>query len=104
MIRDYIRPHFGPHTKVAGVTFADVDALHRKVTPKAGMLKCNPASLTVAPTPSQSSRRLAVEIVLACGALEHAQPTMRPKASRKTPSMIVGAICPVTSWRGWWTP
>ena len=36
MIRDYIRPHFGPHTKVADVTFADVDALHRKVTPKGG--------------------------------------------------------------------
>lgn len=28
----HVRPHFGPHAKVADVTFADVDALHRKIT------------------------------------------------------------------------
>ena len=28
----YIRPHFGLHTKVADVAFADVDTLHRKIT------------------------------------------------------------------------
>jgi integrase len=31
----HIRPHFGPHRKVADVRFEDIDALHRKVT-KAG--------------------------------------------------------------------
>jgi integrase len=28
----HIRPHFGAHTRVADVSFADIDALHRKVT------------------------------------------------------------------------
>jgi integrase len=37
MLRVHIRPHFGQHAKVADVTFADVDALHRKIT-KAGHL------------------------------------------------------------------
>lgn len=37
MLRLHIRPHFGAHTKVADVTFADVDALHRKIS-KAGHL------------------------------------------------------------------
>ena len=35
MIDLHVRPHFGVHTKVADVTFAHVDALHRKIT-KAG--------------------------------------------------------------------
>jgi integrase len=34
-LRLYVRPHFGPHKKLGDVSFADVDALHRKVT-KAG--------------------------------------------------------------------
>lgn len=32
MIRIHVRPHFGQHVKVQDVTFADVDALHRKIT------------------------------------------------------------------------
>jgi integrase len=32
----HIRPHFGQHTKVADVTYADVDRLHRNVTAKRG--------------------------------------------------------------------
>ena len=32
MLRVWIRPHFGPHAKVADVTFADIDALHRKIS------------------------------------------------------------------------
>jgi integrase len=32
MLGNHIRPHFGAHAKVADVTFADVDALHRKIT------------------------------------------------------------------------
>ena len=35
MLRNYMRPHFGPHMKVADVTFTDIDELHRKIT-KAG--------------------------------------------------------------------
>ena len=35
MLRLHVRPFFGPHVKVADVVFADVDALHRRVT-KAG--------------------------------------------------------------------
>jgi integrase len=35
LLRNHIEPHFGQHTKVAGVTFADCDDLHRKIT-KAG--------------------------------------------------------------------
>ena len=72
MIRDYIRPHFGPHTKVADVTFADVDALHRKVTPKGGLNR-KTGKPHGGPYRANRARRLAVEIVLACGALEHAQ-------------------------------
>ena len=32
LVRNHIAPHFGTHMKVADVAFADVDALHRKVT------------------------------------------------------------------------
>jgi integrase len=32
ILRLHIAPHFGQHTKVADVTFADIDALHRKIT------------------------------------------------------------------------
>jgi integrase len=32
LLRNHIRPHFGPHMKVADVTFTDIDTLHRKVT------------------------------------------------------------------------
>jgi integrase len=32
LISNHITPHFGPHTKVADVTFADCDNLHRKIT------------------------------------------------------------------------
>ena len=32
MLDNHIRPHFGRHTKVADVRFADVEALHRKIT------------------------------------------------------------------------
>jgi integrase len=35
MLRKYVLPHFGERTKVADITFANVDALHRKIT-KAG--------------------------------------------------------------------
>src|SRR5262249_44995169 len=31
-IRKYVLPILGPHTKVADVAFADIDALHRKIT------------------------------------------------------------------------
>ena len=32
LIGNHVRPHFGTHTKVADVGFADVDRLHRKIT------------------------------------------------------------------------
>ncbi len=32
LLSKYIGPHFGKHTKVADVEFADIDALHRKIT------------------------------------------------------------------------
>jgi site-specific recombinase XerD len=32
MLDNHIRPHFGAHAKVADVVYADVDALHRKIT------------------------------------------------------------------------
>lgn len=32
ILKNHIAPHFGPHTKVADVTFADCDSLHRKIT------------------------------------------------------------------------
>jgi integrase len=35
LLHNHIEPHFGQHTKVADVTFADCDDLHRKIT-KAG--------------------------------------------------------------------
>ena len=35
ILRNHIRPHFGNHAKVADVSFADIDGLHRKIS-KAG--------------------------------------------------------------------
>jgi integrase len=35
ILKGHVLPHFGPHLKVADITFADCDALHRKIT-KAG--------------------------------------------------------------------
>jgi hypothetical protein len=32
VLAKHVRPHFGAHTKVADVTFEDVDALHRKIS------------------------------------------------------------------------
>jgi integrase len=32
LLKNHIRPHFGLHVKVADVTFADIDSLHRKIT------------------------------------------------------------------------
>ncbi len=32
LLKKYIRPHFGKHKKVADVEFADIDALHRKIS------------------------------------------------------------------------
>ena len=43
MLRVWIRPHFGEHTKVADVTFADFDALHRKITRKGSPYRANRA-------------------------------------------------------------
>jgi integrase len=40
-IRNHIAPHFGPHLKVADVAFADIEALHRKVTESAGPYAAN---------------------------------------------------------------
>jgi integrase len=36
ILRKYVRPYFGAHTKVADVQFTDIDALHRKVTANGG--------------------------------------------------------------------
>ena len=43
LIRRHIRPHFGAHAKVADVTFADVDGLHRKITREGGPYIANRA-------------------------------------------------------------
>lgn len=32
MLKNHIRPHFGEHSKVADITFADIDRLHRRIT------------------------------------------------------------------------
>ena len=40
-LRLHIRPHFGPHTKVADIRFEDIDRLHRKVTKGAGPYSAN---------------------------------------------------------------
>ena len=39
--RTTIRPHFGQHTKVADVTFADIDALHRKISKAGARMRAN---------------------------------------------------------------
>jgi integrase len=36
ILRKYVRPHFGAHTKVADVQFTNIDALHRKTTKDGG--------------------------------------------------------------------
>jgi integrase len=32
MLKTYVVPHFGEHRKVADITYADIDALHRRIT------------------------------------------------------------------------
>jgi integrase len=41
MLRIYVRPHFGVHTKVADVRFEDIDALHRKVSKEGHTYRAN---------------------------------------------------------------
>jgi integrase len=41
MLRVWIRPHFGPYTKVADVTFIDIDALHRKISKTGATYRAN---------------------------------------------------------------
>jgi integrase len=41
MIANHIRPHFGTHSKVADVTFSDVDRLHRKITAAGHLHRAN---------------------------------------------------------------
>jgi integrase len=41
ILRKHVGPHFGAHTKAADVTFADIDALHRKVTTGSGPYAAN---------------------------------------------------------------
>jgi integrase len=40
-IRKHVRPYLGAHTKVADVSFADIDTLHRKITREAGPYVAN---------------------------------------------------------------
>jgi integrase len=40
-IRKHVRPYFGAHAKVAEVSYADCDALHRKITREAGPYVAN---------------------------------------------------------------
>ena len=41
MLDNHIRPHFGRHPKVADVRFADVEALHRKITRRGSSYAAN---------------------------------------------------------------
>jgi integrase len=41
VLRVWIRPHFGPHAKVADVAFTDIDALHRKVSKTGATYRAN---------------------------------------------------------------
>ena len=41
VLRVWIRPHFGPHTKVADVTFTDIDALHRRISKTGATYRAN---------------------------------------------------------------
>ena len=40
-LNKYIRPHFGLHTKVTDVAFANIDALHQRITTTAGPSAAN---------------------------------------------------------------
>jgi integrase len=40
-LRQHVHPHFGAHAKVADVSFADCDALHRKLTRETGPYAAN---------------------------------------------------------------
>jgi integrase len=41
LLRNYALPHFSKHRKVADITFADVDALHRKITKTGATYQAN---------------------------------------------------------------
>ena len=41
MLASHIRPHFGRHIKVADVSFADIDRLHRKITAAGHLHRAN---------------------------------------------------------------
>jgi integrase len=43
LIANHIAPHFGKHAKVADVTFADIDRLHRKITKTGAPYRANRA-------------------------------------------------------------
>src|SRR5262249_50302283 len=41
LVRNYVLPHFSEHTKVRDITFANVDALHRKITKTGATYQAN---------------------------------------------------------------
>jgi len=41
LLRNYVLPHFSEHTKVRDITFANVDALHRKITKTGATYQAN---------------------------------------------------------------
>src|SRR5262245_40808730 len=41
MMVNHIRPYFGAHIKVADVTFADIDKLHRRITARGHLHRAN---------------------------------------------------------------
>ena len=43
LLRVHIEPHFGQHTKVADITFGDIDALHRKISAAGSPYQANRA-------------------------------------------------------------
>jgi integrase len=48
ILKNHIAPHFGAHTKVEEIVFADIDALHRKTTAAAGPYAANRTLAVVA--------------------------------------------------------
>ena len=43
ILRVWVRPHFGSYTKVADVTFSDIDRLHHKITASGAKFRANRA-------------------------------------------------------------
>jgi Arm DNA-binding domain len=100
MLRKYVLRHFSENTKVADVTFVDIDALHRRIT-KAGHL--HRANRVVSPSVGACARRILAAASNAIASTRgdgiwsptsfSASPRRSPRSPTKTSPMPFACCC-----------